>query len=727
MAINLYEGTEPFVFVSYAHKDAEIVLEILEALSRVGMRIWYDKSIHNGEYYKEKLAQKITDCDRVLFFVSENSINSKDCRKEINIAVDRDRPINMIRLDDAPFAYGLDYDLTGLHYCLFSGDVDSVVKELLDDPAIEACKGAVSTVYEFWRPSTSYFGLWRSKEDRDAENEMLDSEWGPERPVYHDGEYPEGFAVNSRVDHPEFGDMRRFVAIRKVGTDRWMQEMTLEPNERYEVRLAYRVDGDPEKNRKGGTSIAMKLKASVHVPECVYPFHYGRIRGAIHATWSQPGPLDPNQEIWSSVVVGAKDCPLFLSFIPATARVHNKGKLDDTTLGTQLFGAQGLYLGFNKFSGIIPAGDEYMGAITFEFETRAHQGDCTISRSVATEGSEFVTSMFEAKPGDLLTFKSSFANVTDVDLTNVTFRDVLGKGMELVPGTTKLVWSASNTGGEDQLSDSIAANGINTGFYGPNVTAELTYQVKVPESERPCNYLTTSNVFHDGGSRRSSLLIHASGSSGEDARLVNDPEHDPRFAEWLAGVPRSGGWGPEREMFTMKRPARYAAFNSISDNNILGDERNFVCVRRKAEKKYVSRLQVVPGYLYEVYIWYNNAASPSAGEPGTARDVRLRMSFPTHLDAMAYGEVSATISASNTNPPAVWNGSILWAAEPVVMRYVPGSAKLYNGRHKGLPLDEHIFYGDGILLGADALDGVISCTDNEAYGHVSVYLACEEA
>ena len=722
MAAKVYDGTEPFVFISYAHKDAEIVSEILEGLVRVGTRIWYDEGLFSGADWAVKLEQRLIDCDRLLAFISGNFIESSNCRDEIGFALNEGKPVLLVRLDDTPYAHGLKLRLGRIHHTFFDGDVDALIEELMSGNELESCKSAVSTRYEFWRPSVSRFGSWLMQEERNAEDEMLYAEWGPERPLFHENEYPEAWALNSCVDHHELGDERYFASIRKKGTERWQRWITLEPNERYEVRLTYRVHGDPEKVRKG-VALAQKIKASIHVPECVFPYHYGVIRGALHAIWPQPGPIAPEQEIWSSIKIYTRDSPLFLSFVPMTAKIHNGGKLDGTVLGTQLFNAGGVYLGVNNFSGVVPAGDKYMGSITFEFKTRAHQGDCTILRSVANKDGEFVTSMLEVKPGDMLTFKSTFENVTDVDLTNVTFRDVLGKGLELVPGTTNLKWF----GGDQKLSDCIAANGINTGLYGPHVTGELTYQVQVPESELPCNYITTTNVSHDGGWRSSSLLIHVDGHMTDDARLVEDPEHDPRYAEWLESVPRGGGWGPEREMFTMKHPSRYAVFNSILDNNILGDERDFVRVMPyKTGKKYVNRLQVVPGYLYQAYVFYDNAASPSAGESGTARGVRLRMSFPTKLDAMSYGKVSATISASNTNPPAVWNGCILWAAEDVVMRYVPGSAKLYNGRHEGLPLDIDIFCG-GVLLGADALDGVISCSDADAYGHVTVLLSCEEA
>ena len=37
-----YEGTQPYIFVSYAHKNDAAVLEIIGTLQSRGFRVWYD-------------------------------------------------------------------------------------------------------------------------------------------------------------------------------------------------------------------------------------------------------------------------------------------------------------------------------------------------------------------------------------------------------------------------------------------------------------------------------------------------------------------------------------------------------------------------------------------------------------------------------------------------------------------------------------------------------------
>ena len=44
----VYEGTDPYIFVSYAHAVSERALKIIRILSSKGYRIWYDKGLQYG-------------------------------------------------------------------------------------------------------------------------------------------------------------------------------------------------------------------------------------------------------------------------------------------------------------------------------------------------------------------------------------------------------------------------------------------------------------------------------------------------------------------------------------------------------------------------------------------------------------------------------------------------------------------------------------------------------
>jgi hypothetical protein len=40
-----YVGTEPYIFISYAHKDSEQVFQEISKLNDAGYKIWYDEGI----------------------------------------------------------------------------------------------------------------------------------------------------------------------------------------------------------------------------------------------------------------------------------------------------------------------------------------------------------------------------------------------------------------------------------------------------------------------------------------------------------------------------------------------------------------------------------------------------------------------------------------------------------------------------------------------------------
>ena len=86
MAALSYEGPEKFIFISYAHKDSDQVLKILEKLVDNGYRIWYDDGIAPGSEWPEDIAQHLDSCAVFMAFLSNNSIASDNCRREVTFA-----------------------------------------------------------------------------------------------------------------------------------------------------------------------------------------------------------------------------------------------------------------------------------------------------------------------------------------------------------------------------------------------------------------------------------------------------------------------------------------------------------------------------------------------------------------------------------------------------------------------------------------------------------------
>ena len=102
-----YTGTDPYVFVCYAHGDRESVYPELKRLRDVGIKLWYDEGIRPSSEWSEELARAIDGCSMILYYVSAQSANSRNCRNEISYAVGRDKRLLSVFLEETELPAGL--------------------------------------------------------------------------------------------------------------------------------------------------------------------------------------------------------------------------------------------------------------------------------------------------------------------------------------------------------------------------------------------------------------------------------------------------------------------------------------------------------------------------------------------------------------------------------------------------------------------------------------------
>lgn len=102
-----YEGDRPYIFISYAHKNAEDVLPAVRALQDAGYPVWYDAGIQAGTEWPEYIAEHLLKCALVIAFISKESIASPNCRQEIAFALDNNKPMITVRLDEATLSPGM--------------------------------------------------------------------------------------------------------------------------------------------------------------------------------------------------------------------------------------------------------------------------------------------------------------------------------------------------------------------------------------------------------------------------------------------------------------------------------------------------------------------------------------------------------------------------------------------------------------------------------------------
>ena len=113
-----YRGDEPYIFVSYAHKNAEAVFAEINRWNKQGYNIWYDEGIAPGNEWEEEIAKALENCRLFVVFITPDSIESKNCRDEIYYALDSGLPIIAIHLTQTNLKGGLKLRMSSIQAIL---------------------------------------------------------------------------------------------------------------------------------------------------------------------------------------------------------------------------------------------------------------------------------------------------------------------------------------------------------------------------------------------------------------------------------------------------------------------------------------------------------------------------------------------------------------------------------------------------------------------------------
>lgn len=81
-----YNGSEKYIFISYAHKDKGIVLPFIAKLQDEGFRVWYDDGIDPGTEWARTIADKLESCECFISMMSQNYLDSDNCMDELEHA-----------------------------------------------------------------------------------------------------------------------------------------------------------------------------------------------------------------------------------------------------------------------------------------------------------------------------------------------------------------------------------------------------------------------------------------------------------------------------------------------------------------------------------------------------------------------------------------------------------------------------------------------------------------
>jgi hypothetical protein len=90
-----------YIFASYAHKDREIVLPILDEMEKY-CRVWYDEYIPEGTIWNDEIKKNIQNCGVFVSFISSAyKASSVNCiEEELNYAIEKKKQCMPIYIED---------------------------------------------------------------------------------------------------------------------------------------------------------------------------------------------------------------------------------------------------------------------------------------------------------------------------------------------------------------------------------------------------------------------------------------------------------------------------------------------------------------------------------------------------------------------------------------------------------------------------------------------------
>lgn len=299
--------------------------------------------------------------------------------------------------------------------------------------------------------------------------------WGPDRIVYSWDVRADHPTFNSIYNDPVMGDERNFVRIRKANSnEKFTDNVMAEPGEEYEVQIFFHNNADPLLNDDTGKNFAQKIRLSVdNIAESISKGQSAQITGRISAENTIP------TEAWDTAYIQTEQT-VSLRYVQGSAKIYNSGKLNNERVDDEaLFGKYGgTLIGYNQW-GYLPGGEKYSGNITFRI--KIDKAGFDMNSSVSKEGENDYKLKIDAVPGEILDFKMHIMNTGTTILKDIAVYDLLGEGLEFVPGTT-IIYNDTNPGGVLE-SDALFKNGFNIGDYQGGTDATITYKVKVSDDE----------------------------------------------------------------------------------------------------------------------------------------------------------------------------------------------------------------------------------------------------
>ncbi len=139
-----YEGTQPYIFISYCPGDRENLYPLFEQMAQDGCRLWYDDGSAIGRDWQNNIERHLEACRVVIAFVSENYGLDPNSRDQIISGMMKGKKVLPVVIENRQLPKGLRMQLRQLR-ALVSSDYDSfqaLLAKLYETEDCKACRTA---------------------------------------------------------------------------------------------------------------------------------------------------------------------------------------------------------------------------------------------------------------------------------------------------------------------------------------------------------------------------------------------------------------------------------------------------------------------------------------------------------------------------------------------------------------------------------------------------------
>ncbi len=96
----VYEGSAPYLFISYSHKNRSQLQQVRSMLQKRGIRFWYDRGLSSGVDFSQEIASHLEHAACCLLLLSPEAVESDFVKDEIHFAKNHRIPIHPLKLEE---------------------------------------------------------------------------------------------------------------------------------------------------------------------------------------------------------------------------------------------------------------------------------------------------------------------------------------------------------------------------------------------------------------------------------------------------------------------------------------------------------------------------------------------------------------------------------------------------------------------------------------------------